>query len=86
MQSACVFLSFLICLALSYFYTSSHKRQDLHGVGGGGGEIIKHKTYVLIFSTTFLYETFLIVSRIQRDIINVLRPSRKVPVILIRFC
>ena len=40
---------------------------------------------VLIFSTTFLSETFLILRRIQRDIINVQRSSCKVPVILVRF-
>jgi hypothetical protein len=39
---------------------------------------------VLIFSIT-LYETFLFLRRIQRDIINVHRSSCEVPIILVRF-
>jgi hypothetical protein len=47
--------------------------------------VIEHKMCVLILSTT-LSETFLILRRIQRDIIiNVHRSSCKVPVIPVRF-
>jgi hypothetical protein len=50
-----------------------------------GKKVTKHKMCVLIFSTT-LPETFLIVRRIQRDIlVNILRSSCKLPVILVRF-
>ena len=40
---------------------------------------------VFWFSIQFLSETFLILTRIQRDITNLQRSSRKVPVILLRF-
>jgi hypothetical protein len=46
---------------------------------------IEHKTGVLILSTN-LFETFLILRRNERDIIiNVLRSSLIVPIILVRF-
>ena len=49
------------------------------------GKIIEHKMCVLIFST-ILSETFLIVRRIERDVIqNVYWPSCTVLVIRIRF-
>jgi len=50
----------------------------------GLGKLLNIKR-VFLFSLQLLYETFLIVSRIQQDSINVRRPSRKVPVILVRF-
>ena len=47
-------------------------------------KVIEHKMYVLIFST-ILSEIFLILRRIQRDIIiKVHRSSCKVPVIIVR--
>ena len=74
-----VILFYVACLALPYFPTLSHKRHDLQK------KVFEHTTCVLILSTT-LSETFLILRRIQRDIIvNVLRSSCKVPVILVRF-
>jgi hypothetical protein len=69
-------------LAIPYFSTS-YKRY-----GSGVKNVIDHKMCVLIFSTTFVCETFLILRRIQRDItsiINVRMSSCEVPVILVRF-
>ena len=52
---------------------------------GGKRKVIEHEVCVLIFSTT-LYETFLIIRRIQRDIvISVHRSSCKLPFILVIF-
>jgi hypothetical protein len=75
-----IILSSVACLALPYFSTLSHKRQDYRE------KVIEHKLRVLIFSTT-LSETFLILRRKKkRDIItNEHRSSSKVPVILVRF-
>jgi hypothetical protein len=47
-----IMLSSLVCLAVPYFPTLSHKRYDLRG---GGWNFIGHKMYVLIFSTAFVY-------------------------------
>ena len=47
--------------------------------------VIERKMRVLIFSVTS-FETFLILRRIQRDIVvNVKTFSRKIPVIVVRF-
>jgi hypothetical protein len=62
------------CLALLYFSTLSHKRHDLTS------------NVRFDFSLQLLFETFLILRRIQRDIvINVYSSSCKVPVILVTF-
>ena len=64
---------------LPCFPTLCHKRHDLRKEDTG------HKTCFLIFSPT-LSETFLILRRIERDmIINVIVSSCKVPFILVRF-
>jgi len=65
------------CPALSHFSTISHKRHDLK-------KAIVHKKCVLIFSTKF-YEIFLILRRIEGDVINAYRCSYNVPYILARF-
>jgi hypothetical protein len=72
-------MSSVACLALPYLSTLSHKRHDFRK------KITWHKMCVLIFSAT-LSQTFLILTRIERDIvINVHRCSCKVPGILVIF-
>jgi hypothetical protein len=44
-----IILSSVACLALQYFSTLSHKRQDFRE------KVIKHKMCVLFFSTTFVW-------------------------------
>jgi hypothetical protein len=67
------------CLAVPYFSTLSDERYGFRKI------VIEHKMCVLIFFTT-LYQTFLILKVIQRDIIiNVCTSSCKVPVLLVRF-
>jgi len=79
MQCACAVLSSVVCPALQYFSTLSHKRHDFRR------NVIQHKMCVLIFSTT-LSETIFILRRNERDMINnVYRSSCKVPFILVRF-
>ena len=69
-----VFLS-VACLALPYYSKLSHKLHDFRK------NVIKHR-----FSLQILYEIFLILRRIQRDvIINVHGSSCKTPVILVIF-
>jgi len=66
-------------LTLPYLCTLSHERHEF------GKKGLNIKCDVLIFST-ILSEKFLILRRIQKDIIiNVHRSSRKVPDILVRF-
>jgi len=74
-----VILSSVACLALQYFSTLSHKWHDFQK------KVTEYKMCVLIVPTT-LSETFLILNRNQPDtIINVNRPSHKVPIITVRF-
>ena len=69
----------VVCFALRYFSTLSHTRHSCRGEGGGKLFDIK---YILI-SLKRLSETFLILSRNERDI-NVHVCSRKVPLILVK--
>jgi len=70
MQCACAILSSVACPALQYFSILSHKRYEVRKK-----KVVEHKMCVLTFSTA-LSETFLILKRIERDmIINLLRSS-----------
>jgi len=72
-------LSYVAYLALQYFFTLSHKRQDFRK------KVTEHKMCVFIFSTN-LSETFFIVRRIERNMIeNVYWSSCKLPVIFFGF-
>jgi hypothetical protein len=71
--------SSVACPAIPYFSTLSHTRHDLRR------KLVNTKR-VFWFSLQRLTDTFLIVRRIQRDIITYgYRSSCKVPVILARF-
>jgi len=74
MQSACV------TLYSRLWPTPLYKMFPHYLINGTifGKKVIEHKISVLNFFTNFS-EIFLIVRRIQRDIINILMSSRKVP-------
>ena len=73
-----VILSSVARPAVQYFSILSHKRHDFRE------NVIEHKMFVLVLFS--LSETFLILRRIRGYIvINVLKSSCKVPVILLRF-
>ena len=59
-------LSSAACPALQYFPTFSHKRDDFRKK-----KVTEEKMRVLIFSVT-LFETFLILRRNERDMIEML--------------
>jgi len=74
----CIILTSEACLAVPYLSTISHKRY------GFRENVTEHKMCVLIFST-ILSQIFLVLRRIQRDIIiNLNRSSCTVPVVLAR--
>jgi len=80
MQSACAILLSLSCPALQYFSTLSHKWHDFRGKKSYWTQKV-----FFWFSLQLLSGTFLILRRIQREIItNVQRSSCKVPNILVR--
>jgi hypothetical protein len=61
------------------FFTLSHKRYDFRGK-----EVIEHEMCVL-FSNELLPETFIMLRRIQRVVINVRMSLCKVPVVNVGF-
>jgi hypothetical protein len=72
------YMSSVTCLAVPYFFTSSHKRHDFQK------KIIAHHM-CFYFSLQLLSETFLFLRIIHWDcIINVHRSSHEVPVVLVR--
>ena len=73
-----IILLSVACTAVQYFSTLSHKQRDFRK------KVIEHEMCVMIFSTN-LPETFLILRRIERDMIkNVNWFSYEMPVILVR--
>ena len=74
-----VILSSVACQVSPHSSTLSHKRQNFCNK-----TVIEHKASVLISSANSHSLQFLIVRRIQRDIINVDTSPCKVPVILVR--
>jgi hypothetical protein len=76
----CIILSSVACLVLPYFSTLSYKRQDFRE------KKLLNVKCVFWFPVQLLSETFLILSRIQRDIIiNVHMSLCKVPLLLSDF-
>jgi hypothetical protein len=69
-------LSSVACMAVSYFFTLSYKRHDFRGK-----KLLNIS--VCWFCLQLLFETFLILRRTERDIINVHGSSCKVLVILV---
>jgi len=73
-----IILSSVASLAVQYFCTLSHKDTIFKK------RIVENEKCILIFST-ILSETFLILRRIERDMItNVYRSACKLPVFLVR--
>jgi hypothetical protein len=73
----CILLSSVTCLVVLCFYTLSHELHDFRK------EKLLNVKSVFRFFLRLVSETFLILRRIQRDIvINVKTSSCKVPVIL----
>jgi len=74
-----IILSSVACLAVPYFFSCYLIKGTIFG-----RKVFECKIYVLIFFQ-LLSETYLILRRIQRDIMNGLRSLSKVSVVLVRF-
>ena len=70
MQHACAILSSVACLAVQYFPTLSHKRNDFRGK-----KIIEHEMCVLVFSTAFGWRISHSKKNSERCYLRVKRPS-----------
>ena len=70
MQYGCTILSSVACPALTYFSTLSHKQHDFRK------QVTEYSMCVMIFSTN-ISETFLILRRLERDMIISLREMTK---------
>jgi hypothetical protein len=79
MQCACAILSSVAFPALKYYSPLSYKRHDYQK------KKLLSIQRVFWFSLQLLSETFLILRRNERDVINVYWSVCKVPVILVRF-
>jgi len=64
-----IILPSVTCLTVPYFSTVSYERHYFRGGGGGGGGVFEHRMLIFIFCSTFFSETFLILRRIERDIV-----------------
>jgi len=78
MQCTYAILSSMACPVVQYFSPLPYKGHDWRKDFSG------NKIFVLIFSTTFS-ETFLILRRTERDIINLYWSSYKVSIIVVMF-
>jgi len=74
-----IMLSCVARVAVPYFSTSAHERHEFLA------KVTEYKMCCFDFFLQPLSETFLIVRRIYRDVINVHKCSSEVPVILVRF-
>ena len=74
-----IVLSSVVCLAVPYFSTLSHKQRDFR-------KVLLNIKCVLRFTLQLFYETFFILRRIQQDVtINIHWSLHKVPIILVIF-
>ena len=76
MQCACTVFSYVVCPAVQYFSTFSHKRQDF------SQKVSEHKMCVFILPTTFIWNFFHYKKNWARCDKNVYCSSRKVTLFL----
>ena len=76
-----IVLSFVVCLAVSYFSTLSH---NCHEFREGGGDLLNSKRCASIFSTT-LFGKFFSLRRIQIYYHKSIKIFIKLIVIIVRF-
>ena len=79
MQSACAILSYVACLAVQYFSTSSKKQNNFRDK-----RFTEHKLRVLIFPAAFCVNISHSKKNSERYCFNVPMSQNKVPVIGVR--